>query len=197
MASINGISLKAVKMFRGHEGEPCYQGNVYIGKKKIGFWSQDSWGAVCDNFMFDKPYSAGKLAEKVKALCPERIETRTRDDGSTYTLCYTLEELFTDLLVLQDDEKAFKKANKDGRNGLITVTDGYHQISFVLKESALSSTDDVLLDKLSKFIESEKKKARFFNENDYIKHEVKIYRDIKDFNIGVEISVDDIKEGAK
>ena len=30
MASINGVSLKAVKTFRGHEGEPLAQANIYI-----------------------------------------------------------------------------------------------------------------------------------------------------------------------
>ena len=60
MASINGITLKAVKRFRGHDGEPCYQGNVYIGTKKIGFWGGDkegyrtafhmAWPAVMESF---------------------------------------------------------------------------------------------------------------------------------------------------
>lgn len=40
MASINGVSIKAFKKFRGHEGEELYQGNVYYNGKKLGFWSQ-------------------------------------------------------------------------------------------------------------------------------------------------------------
>lgn len=52
MAEIKGISLKSVKSFRGHEGEPLLQGNLYYKGKKIGFFSQDSWGGP-DQIMFD------------------------------------------------------------------------------------------------------------------------------------------------
>lgn len=38
MASINGISLKAMKSFEGVEGT-AWQGNVYVGTKKVAFWS--------------------------------------------------------------------------------------------------------------------------------------------------------------
>ena len=54
MASINGVSIKAFKKFRGHEGEEPYQGNVYYNGKKLGFWSQDAHGGICDNFEFDE-----------------------------------------------------------------------------------------------------------------------------------------------
>ena len=54
MASINGVSIKAFKKFRGHEGEELYQGNVYYNGKKLGFWSQDAHGGICDNFEFDE-----------------------------------------------------------------------------------------------------------------------------------------------
>lgn len=74
------------------------------------------------------------------------------------------------------------------------VTDGYTQVSWGLHEQAMNDTDEVLLNKFSKFIESEKKKARFLEESRWVKHEVKIYRSLKDFNIGVAVTLDDIKE---
>lgn len=193
MASINGITLKAVKMFRGHEGEPCYQGNVYIGTKKIGFWSQDSWGG-CDSILLDKPYSERKLAQKVSALHPESIKTHTRPDGSTFTTEYSLDILLGNLLGLQDDEKEFKRVIKNGCCGLMVVTDGYHILSWGLYEEELEGTDDMILNKYGKFIYSEKKRAGFFKENEWTKHKVKIYRSLKDFNIGVAVTLDDIKE---
>ena len=52
MASINGVEVKALKGFEGHEGY-CFQGNIYKDGKKLGFWSQDSWGG-CDRFDFDE-----------------------------------------------------------------------------------------------------------------------------------------------
>lgn len=39
MASINNVTVKSLKTFSGHEGEPCYWGNLYLGNKKIGSWS--------------------------------------------------------------------------------------------------------------------------------------------------------------
>lgn len=44
MASINGLTLKNIVEFKGHEGEPLFQGNIYYNNKKVGFFSQDSWG---------------------------------------------------------------------------------------------------------------------------------------------------------
>ena len=41
---MNRIILKNVKTFKGHEGEPCRQGNLYMDSKKIGWFSEDSWG---------------------------------------------------------------------------------------------------------------------------------------------------------
>lgn len=39
-----GYWIKNMKIFKGHEGEPCIQCSVYKGNKKIGFFSEDSWG---------------------------------------------------------------------------------------------------------------------------------------------------------
>lgn len=40
MASINGLTIKGLKQFVGHEGETLFQGNLYLNGDKIGFWSQ-------------------------------------------------------------------------------------------------------------------------------------------------------------
>ena len=39
MAEIFGVTIKNRKEFRGHEGEPCTQGNIYQNGKKIGYYS--------------------------------------------------------------------------------------------------------------------------------------------------------------
>lgn len=192
MASINGITLKAVKMFRGHEGEPCYQGNVYVGTKKIGFWSQDSWGGY-DRFMFDKPYNERKLESIVKNLNKDKVKAHKLPNGNDFVYEYSLERLFTDLLVLQDDEKEFKRVIKNGSKAIMIVTDGYHQISWGLNENAIDVPNEVLLKQFNKFIEKEKKKAGFFEENEWHEHIVKIYRNLDDFNIGMPITLNDIK----
>lgn len=34
MASINGVTIRGLKKFYGHDGETLYQGNVYYNGKK-------------------------------------------------------------------------------------------------------------------------------------------------------------------
>jgi hypothetical protein len=36
--------IKGIKSFKGHDGEPLSQGNLYLGAKKVCEWSDDSWG---------------------------------------------------------------------------------------------------------------------------------------------------------
>ena len=67
MASIYGLTLKALKKFTGHDGEPCYQGNLYLGTKKIGFWTEDGRGGS-GIYRMDPPYREGKLNVRVKEL---------------------------------------------------------------------------------------------------------------------------------
>ena len=191
MASINGITVKALKQFRGHEGEPLYQGNIYLGNKKIGFWSQDSYGG-CDNIYLDQPYSIAKLKSEIKRLNNERKHTFARTGGSAIILDYDLELLFGDLMVMYADEKDFKKAVKNGFAGVLLITDGYHIFGWNLDKATTSMSNDEILVRFSKGIEDGKKKHKFFKENGYTKHEAKIYRSLDDFKVGKEINLNDI-----
>lgn len=192
MASINGITVKALKQFRGHEGEPLYQGNVYLGNKKIGWWSQDSHGG-CDNIYLDEPYRIRKLEEKVKELNRAKEETFSREDGSTYTIDYSLDILFGDLMSLKSDEDTFKTAIKNGYAGVLLVTDGYHVFGWNLNKETTSLSDHAILTKFLKAIEDGKKKHGFFKEDRFIKHDIRIYRSLDDFNVGKAIKIEDIK----
>jgi len=42
--NFGGYWVKGVKKFKGHEQEPLFQCTVYKDKKKIGIFSEDSWG---------------------------------------------------------------------------------------------------------------------------------------------------------
>jgi len=193
MASINGITVKAIKQFRGHEGEPLYQGNVYLGNKKIGWWSQDSHGG-CDNICLDKPYRVRKLEEKVKMLNRDKEKTYSRGDGSKYTIDYSLDIMFGELMVMYTDEKMFKSAIKNGYAGLLLVTDGYHAFGLYLNREIVGLPNEVVCMKLSKLIEDGKKKYGFYKESDFTKHEIKVYRSLDDFNIGTQIKLEDVME---
>lgn len=191
MASINGITVKGITQFRGHEGEPLYQGNIYLGNKKIGFWSQDAHGG-CDNIHLDQQYSITKLESKVKMLNKDHKHTFARTGGSAIILDYDLDLLFGDLMVMQEDEKDFKKAIKNGFAGVLLVTDGYHIFGWNLSNTDVSLTHDELLKKFEKGIEDGKQKYKFFKENNYTKHEIKVYRSADDFKVGKAISLNDI-----
>ena len=191
MASINGISLKKVTEFKGHEGEPCYQGDVYLGSKKVGFWSQDAWGAIVDNVCLDVNYSESLLRSKVKELNIDKAKHIARADGSSDTLYFSLESLFSDLLILQDHEKSFKKAVKVGYKGLVVVSDGYHETQWRLSQFYLDAfSDEELYKELE--VEKSKKDAGFFKEDDFFKHTFKVYRSGFDFNVGEQVSLVDI-----
>lgn len=41
---MKGITVKNLKNFKGHEGEPLIQGNLFMDGEKIGWFSDDSWG---------------------------------------------------------------------------------------------------------------------------------------------------------
>lgn len=125
MAEINGISVKSVKTFLGREGYAA-QGNLYIGGKKVAFWSQDADGCIIDTLYMEKGYSEEKLRNKITELNHEKEKHGTRPDGSTYTLKYDLESLMYDLLNIIDYEKEYKKAVKNGAKGIFVLSDGYN-----------------------------------------------------------------------
>lgn len=100
MANIRGISIKAVKHFIGTEG-PAYQGNIYIGSKKVAFWSQDGNGGP-DWFDMMNGFSKKKLVEAMKPYVdPKFIELKIIEESFMYNLLW-----------LSQSEKEFKKVQK-------------------------------------------------------------------------------------
>ncbi len=110
MASINGISLKAIKSFEGMEGT-AWQGNVYVGTKKVAFWSQDGNGGA-DWFDMMNGFSKKKLVESMKPYVDQKsIELKIIDESFMYNLLW-----------LNQTEKEFKKALKKGYKAMLEVT---------------------------------------------------------------------------
>lgn len=192
MASINGISVKGLKKFKGHEGEPLSQGNLYLNGKKIGFWSQDSWGGP-DNFQIDQPWGwkmERLLNEKVKQLNADKAKHGTDYSGNPYVLEYDLERLMGDYIALLYDEDAYKKAVKAGFAGVLIASDGYHMSWWRLPESQTKLSDEELLKIYN--IPIQKAKESFWKEDKHTKHTLVIYRSPDDFNIGEPIKLEDI-----
>lgn len=189
MASINGISVKSVTKFLGHERETLFQGSLSLNGKKLGFWTQDGWGGP-DNFDLDRQFSERLLNEAVKKLNTDKAREVGPADGR-FLFEYDLELLLYDFIVLWQDEKEFKKAVKAGYGGIVVATDGYHVTTWKIPKSYAEMTNETLLKVMEGLIEKAKKD--FFAESDECnKHIVKIYRSLDDFNIGEPIRLEDI-----
>ena len=103
-ASIKGYSVKSLKMFRGMEGD-AFQGNLYLNNKKIGFWSQDANGAICDYFELN-PDCEQRLEEVAKEYLISKNSYGELEEGIE-------KEIFmSDLLELTLRFKDYKKIVK-------------------------------------------------------------------------------------
>ena len=116
--------MKSVTTFRDHEGAPCCQGNVYYKGKKLGFWSQDSWGGP-DRYDFDERV----LEDAVKSYAKsDRVEDKYKD-------IFNLDCLMQDILNLAQDEKDYKKCVKKGYKTYVRASDGFHVSGYYCMET--------------------------------------------------------------
>jgi len=106
MAKIYGIELKGVTRFKGHEGEPLTQGNIYMDGKKVGYYSDDFHGGPI-NLQIDEPYK-----EKFYKI----VHAHIGEDK------FMADEIFIeDLVNLGEFEKDFKRAMKKGYKAMMVV----------------------------------------------------------------------------
>lgn len=115
MASLNGVEIKSLKLFRGHEGEGVYQGTVYYNNRKLGFWSQSSVGG-CDTYDFDN-----------SALDTPFYMWKSQIKGSRYYEYADLDIFMMVLAGIISLEKTYKNNLKKGLSFLaysINLTDG-------------------------------------------------------------------------
>lgn len=104
MATINGITIKSYKTFRGIEYPVCREANIWKNGKKIGTFTEDSWGGEAD--MTDG------LEEAVKASA---LQYQTACKGSKYYEYEADAEVFiSHILTLVEYEKIYKDICKKG-----------------------------------------------------------------------------------
>lgn len=150
MSKLNGVELKAIKTFKGHEGETCYQGNLYLNGKRLGFWSQDSWSGM-DIFDFDE--------STLNKVC-EDYQAGFDDDYRYKAVCAEKEVFISAVLRLRLIEKDLTPGFKKGYKAAIYVTDGFHCNWTWLPDNG---TDEALLKKYSANVEI-MKEGMFKNE---------------------------------
>lgn len=130
MAKIKGIELKKVNDFKGHDGEPLTQGDVYYKGKRVGYYSQDAWGGM-DIFNLDY-----NLDDKTKKEVNDIVNNyiggvlfKKIDDlyDKTYNVTFEkpvqkgYEYFFMDLLELKNHEDLYKKYKKKFNNDRIYI----------------------------------------------------------------------------
>ena len=138
MATINGVTIKNLKTFRGHDGETLAQGSIYLNGKRLGFWSQDSWGGP-DQFDFDESV--------LKDAC-KNFKDGFPKDYRYLEVCDEADVFLGDLL-----KKQLKSYFKKGYKNAVVVSDGI-QMAFMV--TTFNHDDPVVLGKYSKEVESMK-----------------------------------------
>jgi len=110
MASIKGISIKKRTKFKGHEGEPCTQGDLYIDGKPVGSYSDSS--------------HMGPTDIDIKADFNELFNTRIKEYFTEHPdpegLAYLEDaDIFLEILNdLIDMEARFKRITKKGYSAI-------------------------------------------------------------------------------
>lgn len=123
--SIQGVTLRNIKTPTGREGV-YVSATVYMDGKKLGQWSQDPYGAICDNFLFDTT----KLNERIKNYAQICNNTKMSP-----------EEFMSELYVLCDEYKMYTKYLNKGAKHTIIITDTYGYLVYALGTNSINSPD--------------------------------------------------------
>lgn len=143
MASINGVAIKGYKTFKGHEWEDLAQGSIYLNGKRLGAWSQDSWGGP-DTFSFD--------ADILKEAC-KNFKAGFPKDYKYIDVCDEVDVFLGELVRLIDTEKHMNKFFKKGYKVAIVVSNGWYASTLA---TPTDGTDAELLTKYARDIEQMK-----------------------------------------
>lgn len=158
MASINGLTLKKMVSFKGHEGEPLVQGDLHYHGKKVGYYSQDSRGGEDDIQLPD---------EVVMAFATYTNPNSPKFKGVQWAIY--------DLVDLTEMEKQYKSCVRKGGLGLVDVVkNGFIRYSVILNKYLDEMTDEQI--KINLMTNPTFSGATSLG--------VTVYRDIKQFTVG-------------
>lgn len=163
MASLNGVEVKSLKEYAGHEGEPLLQGTVYYKGNKLGFWSQDGHGG-CDNFDF-----------REDALEEAVLKLKAVQEGK-YASYYSTDSFMADLVTIALLEKEYKKMEKKGfpilLAGFTWGTGTYSAIGFKSDKSITNEHKSKVVSEVLKYAYDKTEKV-----------EVAVFKSLADFVI--------------
>ena len=100
MFNINGFEVKAVNEFRGHDGQPLIQGNLYYNNKKVGFLSDDDRGGL------------NTIRIREKDIKQKFNDTAEKLKGDKESICNAREFLYETLFFIKEVERLAKQKAK-------------------------------------------------------------------------------------
>lgn len=166
MAKINGLQIKKVVNFKGHEGEGLFQCDVYHNGKKVGWFSQNAWGGQ-DEIHIDQ-----SVVELFKDYASDSI-----DNTKQSYVFYGIEWAIIDLYGLNQVEKAFKRANAKGFTGLVEISDWLLGTTIGISQGLCMKSDKEVIAYLRGKLSPDYGK---FADTAF-----KVYRSLEDFNVRV------------
>lgn len=184
MASIHGLSIKNVKTWMGREGE-AIQGDIYLGNEKICFWSQDGNGGI-DNYDFERMYSESKFISLIKELYKGKHITYNE-----MKIEYDVDLVMEDLTELNDLQNEYIKYRTRGFQGMFVISNPFYRKSIALSKDMSKLTNAELLAEFNKEVNE------FGNSKGKNDLEIRIFRDIKDFDIGEPIKKEQLYDVRK
>lgn len=188
MASIHGLRLKNIKTWMGREGEAC-QGDIYLGDEKICFWSQDGNGGM-DTFDCERMYSEHNLTKVIKELYKNK-PIIYYNNGKEMKMEYSIDLVMGDLLELNDLQNNYVKFRSKGFQGLFVISNMFYQKCIALPNNLCKLTNAELLAEFAKEIKE------FENSKGKEDLQIRIFRDIKDFDIGEPIKKEQLYDVRK
>jgi len=114
--NLNGVEIKNLKEFTGHDGDGYWQGDVWLNGKKLGFWSNDAWCGP-DHFGFDV-HLLDEACRNYKAGFPDDYRYKDVLDSPDVFM-----GAVRDIKLI---EKDCKKEFRKGAKVVFYMTDGYH-----------------------------------------------------------------------
>ena len=121
MAKINGVEVKAVKNHTDHEGWLIHSGNIYVDGKKIGSWRDNYMSRFPDYDIPDGPVWNDLVGRA------NHFYEKWNKDTSAYKGDPDI--LISELIKLNEQEKAFKECLKKGYDSMVIVFGAYGQFS--------------------------------------------------------------------
>lgn len=146
MASLNGISFKKFKEFRGQEWPVCAQADLYDGKQHIGFWSQSAYGG-CDEYDGCRNIIVEKAKSYKKGFEEKLFPKKGNGIPSSYSFLEDPDIFMFHLIVMKDNEKMYKRISKQpGFTGTVMYA-SYGLDTYAYPVSAPVSSMDELKNK--------------------------------------------------